>query len=518
MAEFKTKVIKFIAKIMVAVMGVIPFLTPLSPENNVKIKVNPFSVQQEFDGFGTSAAWWSQMISDEEDRKDLAKELYSSDGLGLSIYRYNVGGGVNPEHDRVAEESRRTESFYYFYEETGKYEYDFSRDANAQAMLFEALNQKNSTVDTVILFANSPHYSMTISGEASGNYEQGKTNIAPEMYDDFVDYFLTITEYFISKGVPVKYISPINEPQWDWSGNWVGQEGCHYEKEQVLDVLALFSKGVDERGLEVKISAPESGQLGASWTDDGWSNEVREDTKYWFDEIVSDKETYKNVTSLSYHSYWHDNTVSVKKKFGDLIESGKYDGYKIEMSEWCELPCVTTVDDVKAAVIMARVMANDINFSNVNSWTSWVAVNGVGTDEEGKLYSDGMFYALDNYTEYHKTTRYNAMAHFSKFVPAGSVVLEAEGDEFSALYNDVWYDWWDKCHECNFCAFRTPEGKYVIVVVNEGKDRTINVPTLSLKMSVTTTDSEHSFEETYKGVNKGIISVKADSINTIVLG
>ena len=188
------------------------------------------------------------------------------------------------------------------------------------------------------------------------------------------------------------------------------------------------------------------------------------------------------------------------------------------MSEWCELPCNTPVDDVKAAVIMARVMANDINFSNVNSWTSWVAVNGTATGEDGKLYSDGMFYALDNYTEYHKTTRYNAMAHFSKFVPQGSVVLEADNDAFSKLYNDKWNVWWDYQHECSFCAFRTPEGKTVIVVVNEGKDRTISVPTLSLKMSVTTTDSEHNFEETYNGLNKGMISVKADSINTIVLG
>lgn len=513
MAEFKEKVIKFVAKALVAILSVFPFLSPLSPENNVKIKINPLCVQQEFDGFGTSAAWWSQMISDEEDRKDLAKELYSEDGLGLSIYRYNIGGGVNPEHDRVGEESRNTESFYYFNEKTGKYEYDFTRDANAQALLFEALNQEKSTVDTVILFANSPHYSMTISGEASGNLEQGKTNLSPDMYDDFVDYMLTITEHFISKGVPVKYISPINEPQWDWSGDLVGQEGCHYDNEQVLEILALFSKAVDERDLDVKISGPESGQLG-----EGWSQELREETMYWFDAITSDRETYKNVTSLSYHSYWHDNFISPKKALGDLVESGKYDGLKIEMSEWCELPCETPVDDVKAAVKMARVMANDINFSNVNSWTSWVAVNLTGTGEDGKLYSDGMFYANGDFSEYSKTTRYNAMAHFSKFVPAGSVVLKAKGDELSALYNDVWSDWWDYYHECNFAAFRTPEGKIVIVVTNEGHDRTITVPTLSLKMEVYTTDSEHDFEKTYCGINKGIVSVKADSINTIVLG
>lgn len=508
MSKIITKITGVIATIIVTVLSVFPFLSPISPENNVKIRVNPLSVQQEWDGFGTSTCWWSQNVSGEETRKDLAKELYSSQGLGLNIYRYNVGGGVNPEHDRVDNEWRNTESFYYFNEESGKYEYDFSRDANAQAFLFESLNQENSTVDTVILFANSPHYSMTISGEASGNYEKGKTNLSAERYQDFVDYFLTITEYFIKKGVPVKYISPINEPQWDWSGDWVGQEGCHYDKEQVLELLALFSKGIDERGLDVKISAPESGEL-------------NEDTYYWFDAIANDKESYKNVTSLAYHSYWRDHFLDAKKDMGEAIEDGKYDGYKVDMSEWCELGYgdnASSVDDVKGAVIMARVIANDINYSNVNSWTSWVAVNQIGIGNDGKIYSDGLYYASDDFSNYSKTTRYNALAHYTKFVPVGSKVLETSYDLLSEKYNYVYNAWNDQYLECNFCAFKTPEGKYVIVVTNEGHDRTVSIPTLSLKMSVYTTDSEHSFEETYNGVNNGMISVKENSINTIILG
>lgn len=498
-----SRFVKFITTIMSVILTVFPFLSKASPENKVNITINPCSQQQEWNGFGTSTCWWSQNISDEETRKDLAKELFSSDGLGLNILRYNVGGGVNPEHNRVSNSWRTTESFYYFNEESGKWEYDFTRDANAQAFLDEALKQKNSTVNTVVLFANSPHYSMTISGEASGNTEQGKTNITREHYQDFVDYFLTITEYFIEKGVPVKYISPINEPQWDWSGDWVGQEGCHYEPEQVYELLALFSKGIDERGLDVKISCPESGEIG-------------ETTTNYFKTITADKETYKNVTSLAYHSYWSDNFLNAKQDVGELIEDGAYDGYTVDMTEWCELPCTHSVDDVNGAVMMARIMANDINYSEVNSWSSWVAVNQIGIGEDGKIYSDGLFYAKDDFSSYSKAARYYAVAHFSKFVPAGSVVLETSSDKASAAYNYHYEDWNKQYLECNYCAFKTPEGKTVLVVTNEGHDRTVVVPTLSCKMSVYTTDSEHTLEETYNGINTGRVTVSTNSITTIV--
>ena len=56
------------------------------------------------------------------------------------------------------------------------------------------------------------------------------------------------TKYFIEKGVPVKYISPINEPQWSWGGDWVGQEGCHYEPEQALAVFKVFAQKIKESG------------------------------------------------------------------------------------------------------------------------------------------------------------------------------------------------------------------------------------------------------------------------------
>jgi hypothetical protein len=50
---------------------------------------------QTFDGVGGSGAWWPHDLYQfpESVRKNLSNLLFSQDGLGLSSYRYNLGGG-----------------------------------------------------------------------------------------------------------------------------------------------------------------------------------------------------------------------------------------------------------------------------------------------------------------------------------------------------------------------------------------------------------------------------------------
>ena len=104
---------------------------------------------------------------------------------------------------------------------------------------------------------------MTLSGQASGGLEENVSNLPEENYDDFVDYLLTIADWFVSEGYPVTYISPINEPQWGWGGEWVGQEGCHYEPDEAVKLLSMFAEEMIERDTPYGLSGVETGQL--SW-------------------------------------------------------------------------------------------------------------------------------------------------------------------------------------------------------------------------------------------------------------
>ena len=480
------------------ISSLIAFITLLTNFFGFNMKIDVTDIKlQKVNGFGTSAAWWAQMVSSEETRNELAKALFSDEGLALNIYRYNVGGGTNPEKNRIRDRSRRTESFYFFNEETGKYEYDLSRDANAMTMLRKALSY--GVVDTVVLFANSPHYSMTKNGETFGSNES-ECNLKEECYSDYVDYFLTITKHFLDEGIPVKYISPFNEPQWSWGGSYANQEGCHYEKEQIEELALLFAKGLKDSGLPVKLMMPESGQIG--------------DAHQWTFDALENEEIKSEIGSYAYHSYWIDGNFQEKVNFGVWrMKEHKNDNF--DMTEWCELPCTHDVDDIEAAVLMARTIVSDFSLVMCNSWSNWVAVNGTSIHEDGRRTSDGLFYANgSDYNDVEKTIRYTAFAHFSKFVPAGSVRLQTLTNKREKLEEE-----WTWSYLTNFAAFRTPEGKKVLVIVNEDETQKIDLCAgIVTKMKVYTTDENHIFEKTYDGRYKRTIEVMKNSITTVVFG
>jgi len=457
-------------------------------------------------GWGTSACWWSQNVSDEKTRDELSSLLFSNDGLALNIYRYNIGGGFD-ENERTSNPWRRAESFYVQNSETGEWEYDFTRDANAYAFLKKSLEY--GCIDTVVLFANSPHYSFTESGMASGSLQENTCNLKKDCYDDYVDYFLTITEHFINDGIPVKFISPINEPQWSWGGDRVGQEGCHYEPDEVIELMKLFAEGIEKRGLDVKLMAPESGEISAL-------------TDKYFEELTADETIKNQLGSLAFHSYWTDVFVHLKRQLAEDADT-KYSDLRVDMTEWCELPCWHDINDVGSAVLMARVIANDMNDAHASSWSSWVAVNQNGISEsDGKNYSDGLISANDDLSEYTVCSRYNALAHFSKYVPAGSKLLNATSNISTYITDTDLSVTWEQdpkrvktYYRLSYAAFLTPEGKTVIVLVNEGDWRTVKFNVSGSHMTVITTDENQALATTYEGRKKSI-EVPWNTVTTVI--
>ncbi|MBE6785911.1 MAG: hypothetical protein E7538_06765 [Ruminococcaceae bacterium] len=471
----------------------------------IMLKLDTICTEQEITGWGTSAAWWAQMAGKSEKAEDYAKLLYSEEGLGLNVYRYNVGAGEkeNPDSRLDRNSWRSTESFLVYNSETGEYEYDWNQDAAAQKMLDMCLSY--GCIDTVVLFANSPHYSMCVSGQASGGLTPATSNLKKDCYDDFAEYMLDIAEYFIGKGVPVKYISPINEPQWDWGGDWVGQEGCHYEIDEVIEVGKAFAAEIKERGLDVKLSLAESGQVGDHAMD-------------CIDKIYENQDIVDVLGTYSYHSYWTDNNFTLKKAYGEYIHRN-YRDVELEMSEWCELPCEHTTDDIEGALIMARTISEDVTLTGVNSWSSWVGVN------EDMTYADSMIGATYDCNEYQIAKRYYAMAHFSKFVPAGSNAVNFDISIADITAEKAW--WTEEIdgkeypvylieNNMNVSAFKTPDGDYVAVIVNQGEEKDVTVCMPFFDVTAYTTDAERNLELTHESGGITTVNVPADSITTIV--
>lgn len=450
------------------------FILSVFPSTKNNLIVNTADIHQTIESFGTSSAWWSQMIDSDDMAREIAKKLYSDEeGLGLDVYRYNIGGGENDNPEtRIWDRSRRTESFYV-QNENGEWVYDFTRDANAVRMMKYAVEYG---ADRVILFCNSPHYSMTKSGHASGGFEDAVSNLPEENYDEFIDYVLTIADHFVEEGIPVYAISPINEPQWGWGGEWVGQEGCHYTVEETVKLLEMFATEMQKRNVSYKLSGTESGQL--NWMYYDYTD------KFFESEILNNY-----CDSFSGHSYWIDNQLDTKKSVGDRFAK-LYPDKKFEMSEWCELPMTINSDTIDSGIYMANIIAQDLTLLDAVSWQSWTAVNG-----------DGLLDIIGG--ELHEYNRYYAYKQFASFIEPGMKrigISQSKDNDYLA------------------CAAFKNADKYVIIVINNSEDnQKISLQGITGKAAVYTTDKDHNCAETASAVKLSSVNLSARSINTIVV-
>ncbi len=432
---------------------------------------------QTFEGFGTSSCWWSQDIDNVETADEIARLLYDDEtGLGLDIYRYNIGGGERENTEsRIWDYTRRTHSFYVYNEATGKYEYDFTRDANARRMLDSAVKYG---AKEIILFCNSPHFSMTASGHASGGLTANFSNLPRENYQAFVDYVLTIADWFVAEGYPVTAVSPINEPQWGWGGEWVGQEGCHYTADETVELLELFALTMQERNSPYKLSGPETGEIS-----EGYYEYI---DKFFESEILNGF-----CDTFSGHAYWMDNNIWGKTAAAEHIGKN-YPDKKYEMSEWCELPQKIDTTSIESGLYMANIIHQDLTIMNAVSWQSWTAVNG-----DGLLYLN-----TDGSIGYHN--RYYAFKQFTSFIEPGMVRVEVK-DSFKHK------------NELTYLAFRNSEKTVYIVINNTDDDKRAGIGSLCGTAEVWQTSADQNCEKIHSGRAGAKQILPAKSITTFVV-
>ncbi|MCH5170264.1 MAG: hypothetical protein J1F24_03145 [Oscillospiraceae bacterium] len=452
----------------------------------MEINLKNAKKMQTLKGFGTSACWWSQYCKGDAAEK-IAELLYGKTGLGLNIYRYNIGGGTDETNCRITNPWRKTESMYVWDKEGKEGVYDYSQDKTAVDFMKLCLSKGN--IDTLILFANSPHWSLTSTGQTSGSLLEHTCNIPKMNYRKFADIILNITEHFLSEGLPVKYISPINEPQWKWGGDNVWQEGCHYETDEVVEIYHIFAEEIIKRQLPVKLYGPESGEMHGM-------------TENYLNAMLAD-ETIMSVTDIfAYHSYHNDNDVNTRMKFkNDFVT--KHPELRFDMSEWCELPNVSHTKNFKGALITARIIGQDLIFGGAESWTAWVAVNQTAIREDGFDYADAMLSSNNDFSKWYIAERYYAIAHFAKFIPVGSVCLDTG---FSPKEDNSF----------NVFSFLTPESKTVTVIVNESEEKEITLNGNFNKMKIILSTQSEKMKETSCSYTDGKITCPKNSIITVV--
>lgn len=502
---------------IVGVEGKREFAQSDAVQNNINTNVTVVDEKvsyQTIKGFGSSGAWWAREVGDWENSEKILSYLYDSEkGIGLNIYRYNLGAGSkNDEHLYV--ESNRTESFL---KSDGSY--DFSVDGTAQNCLATAKKIAGDDL-RVTFFANSAPVSLTKNGLAYGSARKDddpwESNLDESNYNAYADYCYTVAEHFVNEGYRVTDISPINEPQYVWSA-WYNedgtfscnQEGCHYDKYQARDLMLAmvnrFSGSELEAESEVKVSMFESGGMeGAGTTAASYVDCILgKGPKYVFkNKILRDY-----FDSVSMHSYWSD--TATKQATADFFAE-KYSNYDVSATEYCQMyndgnsgvydliqaeENGTNGMTIEYGVAMADVIMKDLTIVNVNEWDWWLGCS-FGT------YTDGLVYInRDNHDDIQTSKRLWCLGNFSKFINEGALRLACSSgvDGISS------------------CAFMNTDNSKVVVYVNNTQNDASATLAVSNAYEVYTTSEKYNLEKTDSGsAGNAQINLPAMSVVTVV--
>ena len=442
---------------------------------------------QTLESFGTSGAWWSQYVGLWDDkymntmktnRQRIATLLYDQKyGIGLTGYRYNLGAGsADSGLGNYWDPNRRAQSF-----EVAPGEYDFSKDAGAQWFLKEVVRLG---ADEITLFFNSPLERLTISGTAQVTKGMNK-NIEPENYAEWAKYACDVTEYFLSQGVPVKFLSPINEPQWAWDD---GQEGCHYEPQQIAGVYIAFLEEMEKRPAlaGVELSGPESGEWGGQ-------------TIQYVSALLGNQKLSEHFKAVDNHSYWSNTQSKVSFKNWMKVQ---YPDVKIRMSEWCEMVNGTALT-MDSAIHLAQCVQEDLTVLDAVAWCTWGGVSPGG-------YRDGLIHATKNGTGEKSIVplkRLWAYGNYTRFIRPGFVRVDANGVKGA--------------YPVAFKGERDGKQQLVIVLINEQfSSQFIELAgdfSAYSKMEIHETSTARDLARTYNGAVKTDVTLPMQSVITIVL-
>jgi len=228
--------------------------------------IDPEVRYQEIVGWGGSLCWWANIIGgySDNDVLKICDWITDPDGLNMNIFRFNIGGGDNPEHHHMRGDGGDMPG----YKVSADSPYDWSRDANqrkiTQQLIQSRINQTG--VNDIILeaFSNSPPWWMTRSACSAGSVEGDVTNLRSDMFDDFADYLTEVTRYYHdSLGITFSTLEPFNEPYSTWWKALGGQEGCYFgqaDQERMIRELHASLEAKDMLGY-CRITAMDSNTL-----------------------------------------------------------------------------------------------------------------------------------------------------------------------------------------------------------------------------------------------------------------
>ena len=468
--------------------------SPNDNANQETVTLYPDRPQQTINSFGASDAWSTQIVGlRKENREKIAKLLFDQEeGLGLSGWRFNLGGGVARINETawIQNSWRQVETYLKNRKLAGPdspLAYDFiAKNQGADWFLRQA---SKYGVSTLTAFVNSPPRPMTKNGLTNLDVQNPTSNLRQEYESTFSRYLFDIASYYSSQGIQFDAISPINEPQWRWK-NASDQEGSSYSNQDILRLLDRLTKERKKRVARSKHRVPhidliESGEL-AGLTEIRQDISRERDAEYgnylklfFEDESIAKKLNYR----ISSHSYWSElaigpgeKLISHRLRLAPVLEKlrARYPRFEFWMTEFCILEGAYAegghgYDPGMGFPMQAlRVWHYDMSLLKASAWYFWTAISK-------ENWKDGLIYVDEkNPNTLILPKMYYAFGQISRYIRPGYQRIDSRGG--------------NKPFGIMTSAYLSPkEDKLVIVAINHparDRDNTLHPVRGSLNLDI----------------------------------
>ncbi len=380
------------------------------------IVVNDMQQYQPIEGFGFALTGGSAQLlmrMTPAKRTALLKEIFSAEGKGIGASYLRVTIGASDMNDHV-----------FSYDDLPAGQTDPNLDKFS-------LGPDHADVIPVLkeIVAINPHIKilgspwsaptwMKTNGEVKGGH------LKPEYYDAYAHYFVKYIQGMKAEGITIHAITVQNEPLNPWNTPSMAV----FAPEEATFIARHLGPAFEKAGIKTEIQLYDHNP----------------DAPNYALSILGDPEAGKYVAGTAYHLYGGESRT--------LTEiHNAYPNKNLYLTE----QMVAERPDSKSIGIAEPV--SRVLIGATRNWSRNVLLWNLAADPKAEPHTDdggcGTCYGavtLDGDTVTYNVAYY-ALAHFSKFIPAGSVrVGSSEADQLPNA------------------AFLTPAGKVVLVVANTG--------------------------------------------------
>lgn len=439
---------------------------------------------QTIENIGASGAWYTEDIGKYwplEKKERLAELLFSKSfdtsgnplGIGLSAWRFNIGGGTFEQGDSsgIRNTFRRVESFL-----SPDGTYDFTKQ---QGYVWFTKKAVAYGVKDLIAFSNTPPVQFTKNGLGFKTEKDFITNLRDDQYSAYAGFLATVLKHFDTEGIHFNYISPVNEPQWDWSAKFgqMNQEGSPWHNKDIYKIAVKLDSALTAQQLSTRILVTEAGDLTYLYSRNNHAaKQLQEfyatDSKLYLGNL---QHLHKVIEGHSYFTDHGDETIiNVRTKLKDTATKynvpfwqSEYsmlgDGYKEGTSE--------RRSAMDCALFLAKMIHLDFTVANATAWHFWNAWEPGRADAETRYNLIALRNIADAAkADYTVTKNLWALGHYSRFVQPGMHrIITERSDKLSVV---------QQAQDVMLSAFAN-ENTVTIVVINytsSAKNIALNIP------------------------------------------